>query len=643
MAYASQQIRTLRKSGDLQGAYRLAVEAYRSEPGNKYIASELTWVLYDCLKRYKANDNQYFKKGKTYAKSLRIIAGYKFNPLENDMFYKCLIKSVGSVSWDLANSEKTEDLRRVFEATVDLSAIDVRFRNDVLMKAFLKGFTKEPLYLVDAIRWYGFSSFSRDDYLDEEYQGKKMPGLAEKMANSYLDCMVKKNPKGNSIFPMTAQEDAVSTILPLISRQECTHWNWLEYKLGKLLIAMGRNAEARDILAPFVLRKSKEAYAWATYGETFRPEHPELYAACIFRALQLSKDPKYALSYHEAAIGLFAQMGDYAAAKLEAETVSKCRYENGWQQSPIVQRAQQESWYSSSRPSEGNAPKYRALGADAEATLESYVPKVDFFLEWTAPEKGLAGIDTFPSPIYTLDRAERLCLHDANLAKNYEPGRVYTASLDKNGLRMYGNAIPSDNKRMESVFVRSFEGVFEAVKSYGFVHTRSDDVWIPERLVKEHALTSLTRVKGQTIASFRKNKGAKDDEWTQVPKILEVTPPSPEEICKEIEGTVRIARGGFGFVSDDSFIPPKLIEECDLRDGDTVRGMAVKSWNKKKRQWSWAVNRIIDRIDVEFATAPRLSEPDGLGTPHEHAERICESRGVESSETHYREPQNLNV
>ena len=130
---------------------------------------------------------------------------------------------------------------------------------------------------------------------------------------------------------------------------------------------MGRNAEARDVLAPFVLRKSKEAYAWATYGETFLPERPELYAACIFRALQLSKDPKYALSYHEAAIGLFAQMGDYAAARLEAETVSTCRHENGWSQSPVVQRGAARIM-GIRAPSQAKiiCRSTRALGADAE-------------------------------------------------------------------------------------------------------------------------------------------------------------------------------------------------------------------------------------------------------------------------------------
>ncbi len=598
MAYASQQIRALRKSGDLQGAYRFAVEAYRSEPGNKYIIGELTWVLYDCLKRYGDRDSPFCNDGAAFAKSLKAIARYGFDPRENGMFYENLARLVGSTSWDLVKRKRVEDLRKVFEATVDLSAIDARFRNVILMRAFLRGFNETPLYLADAIAWYGFDSFSREDYLDEEYQGRKIPGFAESVVNNYFDVLAAKNREGKPLFNLVAQEEAITAIRPLVARSECAHWKWLEYKLGKLLLAMGRNVEARDVLAPFVLRKSKEAYAWATYGETFLPDQPELYASCIFRALQLSKDPKYALSYHEAAIGLFAQMGDYAAARLEAETVSKCRYENGWSQSAVVQRAQHEPWYTSAEMNEDNTPKYRILSADAEATLEAYVPKVDFYLEWTAPEKGLAGIDTFPSSVYTLNQAERLCLHDANLAKNYKPGRVYTASLDKFGLRMYGNAVPSDNSRMESVFVRKFEGIFEAVKAYGFVHTKTDDVWIPERLVKEHGLVSFAKVKGKTVASFRKKKGSKDGEWSHEPRILDVTLPSPEESSDEIEGTVRIARGGFGFVSDDCFIPPNLIAEHDLRDGDIIKGIVVKSWDKKKRQWSWTLNEIIDRIDA---------------------------------------------
>ena len=507
MAYVSNQIRELRKSGDLQGAYDLAVDAHHNDPTNKYISGELAWVLYYCLKRYEDSNSPFFENGAAYAQCLRVISRYRFDSNENNMFYENLARSVVSTSWSLIKREKTEDLREVFTATTQLSILDTRFHNGILMKAFLKGFADAPLYLIDAIRWYGFNSFSPEDYFDEEYQGKRMPGLAESMVNKYLDCLIKRDREGTPMFALSEQEEGVLEIRPLIAKKECARWKWAGYKLGKLLLEMKKNTEARDILAPFVLRKPKEPYAWATYGETFLPDQPELHSACIFRALLLSKDPQYALSYHERAIGLFVQMGDYDAAKHEVDTVAKCRRDNGWSQSPVIQDAMNEPWYKSAETTKDNESKYRALGANAEATLEAYVPKMDFYLEWTDPKKGLAGIDTFPTRDCDLSKVERLCLHDSNLARNYERGKVYTASIDKKGLRMYGSAVLSDNKRMETIFARSFTGIFEAVNSYGFVHTNDDDVWIPERLVKKHGLVTFAKVSGKTLASFRKRKG----------------------------------------------------------------------------------------------------------------------------------------
>lgn len=598
MAYASQQIFELRKRGDLQGAYRLAVDAHRNDPTNKYISGELAWVLYYCLKRYADADSRFFENGAAYAQCLRVIYGYNLDPRENDMFYENLVKSVGITSRDLANKKKVEDLRKVFEATVSLSAIDARFRNTYLMNAFLRGFTDSSRYLVDAIKWYGFDSLTPEDYQGREYQGKKIPGLAESMANNYLDCLVKRDHNDHPLFALSEQEEAVASIKQLLAKKECARWKWTEYKLGKLLLAMGKNAEARDIFAPFVLRKPKEAYAWVRYGETFSPNQPDLYDSCIFRALQLSKDLQYALSYHERAIEAFSSMGDYGAAKLEAETVAKYRNDNGWSQSKAVIKAQHEPWYASVEKSEDNSAKYRDLGAKAEATLEAYVPKIDFYLEWTDPKKGLAGIDTFPTRDCDLSKVERLCLHDSNLARNYERGKVYTASIDKKGLRMYGSAVLSDNKRMETIFARSFTGIFEAVNSYGFVHTNDDDVWIPERLVKKHGLVTFARVSGKTLASFRKRKGEEKGRWTLDPVITDLTLPAPGEGRIEFKSEVRITPRGFGFTADDYFISDRLIESCDLRDGDIIMGVAVKSWNKKKRQWGWAVSKITERIDV---------------------------------------------
>ncbi|WP_432803743.1 hypothetical protein [Chitinophaga horti] len=51
---------------------------------------------------------------------------------------------------------------------------------------------------------------------------------------------------------------------------------------------------------------------------------------------------------------------------------------------------------------------------------------------------------------------------------------------------------------------------------------------------------------------------------------------------KEFEGTLRlISPQNFGFV-EDVFIDSKIIEERKLNTGETVKGRAIRSFNKKK-------------------------------------------------------------
>jgi len=38
---------------------------------------------------------------------------------------------------------------------------------------------------------------------------------------------------------------------------------------------------------------------------------------------------------------------------------------------------------------------------------------------------------------------------------------------------------------------------------------------------------------------------------------------------------------------EDIFIDPKIIEESKLTDGQTVKGRAILSFNKKKNEWGW--------------------------------------------------------
>ncbi|WIV98265.1 hypothetical protein [Kinneretia aquatilis] len=58
------------------------------------------------------------------------------------------------------------------------------------------------------------------------------------------------------------------------------------------------------------------------------------------------------------------------------------------------------------------------------------------------------------------------------------------------------------------------------------------------------------------------------------------------QVRKEFNEAVRLSNG-MGFTDSDIFIPPPLVLECQLLDGQKVAGTAILSFNKKHRSWGW--------------------------------------------------------
>lgn len=59
------------------------------------------------------------------------------------------------------------------------------------------------------------------------------------------------------------------------------------------------------------------------------------------------------------------------------------------------------------------------------------------------------------------------------------------------------------------------------------------------------------------------------------------------QFYKEVNGTIRIPAGkNIGFV-DNTFVPPSLITQYKLKQGDIVIGKGMKSFNKEKGTWGW--------------------------------------------------------
>jgi len=62
------------------------------------------------------------------------------------------------------------------------------------------------------------------------------------------------------------------------------------------------------------------------------------------------------------------------------------------------------------------------------------------------------------------------------------------------------------------------------------------------------------------------------------------------QYVRPINGKVRInGDNKFGFI-EDCFLSPAFIEKYSLKNGDHYEGKSIKTWNKKKNEWSWVVD-----------------------------------------------------
>ncbi len=103
---------------------------------------------------------------------------------------------------------------------------------------------------------------------------------------------------------------------------------------------------------------------------------------------------------------------------------------------------------------------------------------------------------------------------------------------------------------------------------------------------------NLTSPQIGDILKVRFNGTGKDGFY----KILTVKKADPNltsDAIKDFEGTIRIKTPqNFGF-AEEIFIDTKIIAERKLTDGQLVKGKAILSFNKKKKEWGWKAIELI--------------------------------------------------
>lgn len=445
------QLKSMRTNGNLRDAYRLGRQLHGQYPDDEYIEGAFSWVVYDCLKRYKDEKSKYYKDLPAFIQTLRAIPGLKLDPQSNDLFFENVAKFIVSgVGWDLRAAKNAPALQRLLECLAELDAnegsrvyktmlaylvdpvvalgwdyrkasdIDgligllriivslgnaaVYFKNEGVLLMFAKGFepTKTPSDtpaaqakkaegVVTLIEWFGLENFTPEMFVEAEYQGKMQQSLAEKLVSRYADVLGLRNREGDSVFDENRIRAGLNSMESVLQRPEAERWIWPQYKYGKLLMTVEGSRKARPFFAKVLLDKWNESYIWGAFADTFLEDDATAYEKCLFRGLRLARNTGFSLALHEKAMLHLKSMGRYREAKREALIVSDYRRGQGWQESNVVEAQKGEEWFES-EPSNNNEELYLELSKGSEEYVFPYAEKACFYVEWKDEGKNLMGI-----------------------------------------------------------------------------------------------------------------------------------------------------------------------------------------------------------------------------------------------------------
>lgn len=558
-----------------------AVDPQRLESLDGTAKEALLWAVYDDLKAVAGDDAL---NGLDLDAFLRLFGLMKQLDPRTSKAREALTYALGKfkhIGWESKNKGDLRMLNALLDEAVASSGYSFMRQSDVL-KMFLAAFKEQPRQIIKLAEWYGFAGFTSADYEERVEDGKTYPSLAQRCVKAYLDALTACDDQGNPMASPSQKNDGADTVAAVLNGERAKGWIWESYALANLLSDVRRYKEARSRLAPIVMSKSKESWAWAALGRAWAEESQEAFEACVFKGLTVASDVQHSLRLHEDAMEIFASHGLFACAKAEAGLIDACRASNGWPRSKRVAALADQKWFFADYPEPDMAKKYEELSANAEDVLAEEFPLTELYAEWKDEGKGIAGIAlcTGETKWGTLE-VLRMKIYDSQAAQ-VEAGACYTCHVMPGKKKLIGRIEPCPDAKIASYFIGTFSGTLDLVKDFAFVRAADRSIWVSPALLKGKGAKQYQSVTVSCRKVFREKSG-----WTWEATSLGLGEEvSREEYEKTFSGWLDVTRKGFGFV-DDCFIPESLIREAGYRSGDHVEVRARKQWDTKKRRWGW--------------------------------------------------------
>ncbi len=496
------EVKKLRHSGKLNEALKMALQDLESDPENILNKRSISWVYYSFLKKY-ASLNSY----DDFKETLQKIKELNLPENEKMLFDSCawqtgklVLKITRQKNFDFNKIDKLFNSIKEFHFTKPSEAYSYLF------KAFHKGFKNNINYLGFA-DWWNFDNFRPEDYLQEEFKGKKIMSIVEQAYIVYSKKLIEiENIKSGSnnlevLINAENNRERINDFMPKLETLIKKHpeYQYPPYYKAKILLALGKKDNILSAFLPFARKKHNTFWIWDLMAEIFKSDK-EMQFSCYSKALSLNTQEEYLVKLRKKYAILLIEKKLYNEAKTEIQKIINTRKKNNWNISHYIIKWTKQDWYNEATPYNDNKELYLKNLDKAEEIFFKDVPEEIIAVNFINENRKIIS--------FVINENKHGFFKYYNKVNNPKIGNLYKVRLKKiNNEGFYKLlSIKKVEGETSSPAIKEVEGKIRVnERGFGFV----EDVFLSGKFIRKNKLTNNTTLRVKAVLSFNKKK----DKW----------------------------------------------------------------------------------------------------------------------------------
>ncbi|WP_418637413.1 DUF7017 domain-containing protein [Winogradskyella sp.] len=492
----AKEIKELRQSGRLDEALTMAQEELNAQPDNIWCKRNISWVYYAFLKKHVQESNfEGFIENLLKIKALNL-------PEEEVMIFDTTAYQIVSMIYKLNGNDSVDysKINQIFDLIKEFYFTKPSESFSLLMKAFQK-VAQNWSRFIEFADWWGLENFRGSDYQTEEYNGRQLSALVDKVYGSYCKKLIEGESTNEFSIIKKINKEKIQQFLPQLDQiiDKYPEYNYLPYYKAQMLLSLGDKDEVLSAFLPFAKQKRNDFWVWGLMAEIFKDDK-ELEFACYCKALSLRTPNEFLIKTRQVFTKILVERELYAEAKTEIKHIITVRENKGWRIPSDILAWTESKWFIDAKENPNNKNLYAKHIKKAEKLLFKDLPEHIVAVEFVNSDKKI------------LNFVKNEMFHGffkyQGIVKNPKIGDVLKVRLEQIGNEGFHKVLTVEGIKTDDLAdipaIKETSGVLNIPegKPFGFI----DDVFVPPNIIKENNLSNKDEVKIKAVLSFNKSK-----------------------------------------------------------------------------------------------------------------------------------------